>query len=157
MAFYQKYEEQFVNASVDEVWAFISAPENLSKITPPHMNFKIQSNFFPGKMFPGMIITYKVSPLKGLRMDWVTEITQVEDRKFFVDEQRLGPYKMWHHQHHIEATDKGVKMTDIVTYIPPMGFLGAIANKLFIAKQLNAIFDYRKKAVDELFGKYPED
>ena len=102
MAFYQLVAEQEINASIDEVWDFISSPENLKRITPPYMGFDITSNQIQKKMHPGMIITYKVSPLLGMKMNWMTEITHVEDKKFFVDEQRMGPYVMWHHQHHIE-------------------------------------------------------
>lgn len=104
-------------------------------------------------MYPGMIISYKVSPMLGIKMTWVTEITHIKDKEYFVDEQRIGPYKVWHHEHHLKENKDGVMMTDIVTYQPPMGFLGNIANSLFIKKQLKEIFDYRKKAVDEYFGK----
>jgi ligand-binding SRPBCC domain-containing protein len=105
-------------------------------------------------MYAGMIITYIVKPLLGLPLKWMTEITHVKDKEYFVDEQRVGPYKMWHHQHKIEAIDGGVLMTDIVTYIPPFGFIGGIANKLFIKKQLNEIFSYRTIAVEKRFGKF---
>lgn len=152
MAFYQIKAEQQVNASIEEVWDFISSPKNLKKITPPYMGFEITSES-PEKMYPGMIISYKVSPLLGLKMNWVTEITQVQNLAFFVDEQRIGPYKIWHHQHHLEQNDRGVLMKDIVTYQPPFGFLGKIANGLIIKKQLNEIFDYRKMAVDAFFGQ----
>ncbi len=104
-------------------------------------------------MYPGMIITYKVSPLLGIEMDWMTEITHVVDREYFVDEQRIGPYVMWHHQHRIVAIEGGVLMADIVTYQPPLGFLGAIANTLIIKGQLKQIFEYRTEAVENRFGK----
>ena len=117
------------------------------------MLFDITSKDLPEKMYPGMIITYKVSPLLNIKINWVTEITQVKDKYFFIDEQRLGPYKMWHHQHFFEKKDEGVLMTDIVTYIPPFGILGDIANVFLIKKQLKAIFDYRFKVMDEKFNK----
>jgi len=101
-----------------------------------------------------MIITYKVSPLFGIKMIWMTEITQVKDYEYFVDEQRIGPYSLWHHQHKIETINGGVSMTDIVTYQPPFGFLGALANLLFIRKQLRKIFYYRKTALEKRFGKF---
>ena len=100
-----------------------------------------------------MIITYKVSPVLGIKMNWVTEITQVKELEYFVDEQRIGPYAMWHHEHKIEAIEGGVLMTDIVSYQPPFGFIGTIANSLFIRKQLRGIFDYRKTAMEKQFGK----
>ena len=103
-----------------------------------------------------MIISYKVSPLLGIKMTWVTEITHVEYQKYFVDEQRVGPYALWHHEHIIEEIDGGVLMKDIVSYKPPMGLLGSIANALFIKRQLNSIFDYRVKAVESVFGVFNE-
>jgi ligand-binding SRPBCC domain-containing protein len=154
MAFYQLHTTQEIPATLDQVWDFISSPRNLKEITPPHMGFDITSTGLPEKMYPGMIISYKVSPLLGIKMTWVTEITQVREREFFIDEQRIGPYALWHHQHHIKPIEGGVLMSDIVTYKPPFGFLGAIANTLFIRKQLKGIFEFREKAMEEKFGKY---
>jgi ligand-binding SRPBCC domain-containing protein len=105
-------------------------------------------------MYPGMIISYKVSPVLGIKMTWVTEITHIKDKEYFVDEQRVGPYAIWHHEHKIEAIAGGVLMTDIVSYKPPLFFLGSIANSVLIKKQLREIFDYRKKAIQEIFGEY---
>jgi ligand-binding SRPBCC domain-containing protein len=157
MAFYQLHTTQKIPATMSEVWGFISSPGNLKEITPPHMGFDITSKNLPEKMYPGMIISYKVSPFPGIRMTWVTEITHVREGEFFVDEQRIGPYSIWHHQHHIEPIDGGVLMTDIVTYRPPLGFLGAIANALFIRRQLKGIFDFREKAVERIFGIFNAD
>lgn len=152
MPFYQLKKQQWLPAPIDEVWDFISSPKNLKKITPDYMGFEITSEDLLDHMYPGMIITYKVSPVLGIKMDWVTEISQVEEGRFFVDEQRIGPYKMWHHQHHLWEKDGGVLMTDVITYVPPLGSLGALANKLFITKQLHGIFDYRKEVLDEIFS-----
>jgi ligand-binding SRPBCC domain-containing protein len=154
MAFYQFVEKQIINSSIDEVWDFISSPANLKEITPDYMGFDITSRNLPDKMYPGMIISYKVSPLLGIMMTWVTEITQVEDKKYFIDEQRVGPYSIWHHQHFIEPVDQGVLMTDIVSYKPPFGIFGAIANTLVIRAKLKEIFDYRTKAVEARFGNH---
>lgn len=151
MAFYQLRKEQLIRASVDELWEFISSPANLQKITPEYMKFEITSSDTHPEMYPGMIITYKVSPLPGMRMKWVTEITQVNEKHFFIDEQRVGPYKIWHHQHHLIPTEDGVKMIDIISYVPPFGFLGAIANSLFIKRQLNGIFEHRRKVLEQLY------
>ena len=147
-------EEQKVNAGLEEIWDFISSPANLKEITPPYMGFDISSKDLPTKMYPGMIITYKVSPLLGIKTDWMTEITQVRPMEFFIDEQRIGPYNLWHHQHHITPIKNGVLMTDIVTYSPPFGILGAIANSLVIKNKLQEIFDYRFQAVEKKFGVY---
>jgi len=105
------------------------------------------------KMYPGMIISYQVSPVLGLKMTWVTEITQVKEREYFVDEQRVGPYKLWHHEHKIAPLEKGIIMYDLVSYQPPMGIVGALANSVIIKNKLNTIFDYRRKVLDELFGE----
>ena len=152
MPIYQLKKQQWLPARLDDVWDFISSPKNLKKITPEYMGFDITSEEVLDHMYPGMIITYKVSPVLGVKMDWVTEITQVEEGRFFVDEQRVGPYKMWHHQHHIWEKDGGVLMTDIVTYVPPLGFFGSIANKLFISRQLDGIFDYREEVLEDFFS-----
>ncbi len=154
MAFYQFNKQQKVKCSIDEIWEFISSPGNLKEITPDYMGFDIMTKNLPEKMYPGMIISYKVSPLLGIKTTWVTEITQVVEKKYFVDEQRVGPYSIWHHQHIIEPIENGVLMTDIVSYSPPLGFLGAIANSLFIKNKLNEIFDYRTLAVEKRYGIY---
>jgi ligand-binding SRPBCC domain-containing protein len=151
MGFYQFKKTQVINASLEAVWEFISDPANLKKITPDYMGFDITSKDVPSKMYAGMIISYRVSPLFGIKTTWVTEITHLKENSYFVDEQRVGPYKIWHHQHMIQPTEKGTLMTDIVSYQPPLGFLGSIANELIIKGKLNEIFEYRTKALDEIF------
>lgn len=153
MGFYQLHTTQKIPATIDEAWDFISAPANLKKITPSYMGFDITSKHAGEKMYPGMIITYKVSPVFGIKMNWVTEITHVKEKEYFVDEQRSGPYSIWHHEHKIEPIEGGVLMTDIVSYKPPLGFLGSIANSLLIKKQLKEIFDFREKALIKIFGE----
>ena len=154
MAIYQFRAEQKIPAGIDKVWNFISSPANLSKITPDRMGFEITSGDLPEKMYAGMIIIYKVSPLQGFRTTWVTEITHVKEKEYFVDEQRTGPYSMWHHEHIISEIDGGVLMSDIITYSPPLKFLGAIANKILIRKQIDKIFKYRKQALERIFGTF---
>jgi ligand-binding SRPBCC domain-containing protein len=154
MAFYQLYITQSIPATLDEVWGFISTPANLKEITPESMGFDITSELLPVGMYAGMIISYKVSPVPGIKVTWVTEITHVKEKEYFVDEQRIGPYAMWHHEHKIEAIEGGVLMTDIISYKPPFSFLGAIANSLFIKRQLQKIFDYRKIALEKRFGVF---
>ncbi len=156
MAFYQLYKSQQIPASIDQVWDFISSPANLKIITPEYMGFDIISTHPSEKMYPGMIISYKVSPFLNIRMTWVTEITHIVEKEYFVDEQRIGPYAMWHHEHKIEPVEGGVLMSDIVSYKPPLGFLGAIANSLLIRNQLKEIFDYRTKAVNNIFGEFKQ-
>jgi ligand-binding SRPBCC domain-containing protein len=151
MAFYQFTKTQIINGSIGEVWDFISSPKNLKEITPDYMGFEITSKNLSERMYPGMIISYTVKPLLGMKMIWVTEITHIEEMRYFVDEQRIGPYSIWHHQHFIEPACQGVLMTDIVSYAPPLGFLGAFANTIFISKQLDTIFNYRENKLEKLF------
>ena len=152
MGFYQFRREQLIQRPLETMWDFISNPYNLKKITPDYMGFDITSENLPKKMYEGMIISYKVSPLLGIKTTWVTEITHVKEGYYFVDEQRIGPYKLWHHQHFLEETEHGTLMTDIVSYSPPFGALGKLANKLVVRKKLAEIFDYRTKVLNEIFG-----
>lgn len=117
------------------------------------MGFDITSEDLPEKMYEGMIISYQVSPVFGLKTTWVTEITKLKEKQYFIDEQRIGPYKMWHHQHFIEPSERGVLMTDIVSYQPPFGILGNVANTLLIRKKLIEIFEFRTKALQRIFEK----
>lgn len=152
MGFYQFKREQIIHRPVEEIWDFISSPANLKKITPAYMGFDINSEEIEN-MYQGMIISYKVSPLMGIKTTWVTEITQLKENSYFVDEQRVGPYKMWHHQHILEPIEGGTRMKDIVSYQPPFGFLGNIANSLLINKKLKEIFAFRTKVIEDIFGK----
>jgi len=154
VAFYQIHTAQKIPATIDRVWDFISSPQNLKEITPDHMGFDITSPGLPEKMYPGMIISYRVSPLMGIKMTWVTEITHVKEKEYFVDEQRIGPYALWHHEHKLTSIEGGVLMEDTISYKPPLGFLGAMANALFIRRQLKGIFTYREQAVERIFGKF---
>ena len=121
------------------------------------MAFDVTSPNIEGqKMYPGMIITYKVSPLLGIKLNWVTEITHVKDLEYFIDEQRFGPFAFWHHNHHFEAIPGGVLMHDILHYSIGWGPIGAIANAITVNKKINQIFSFRFKKVEELFGKMPE-
>lgn len=142
---------QFLKIDMNEAWKFFSSPENLATITPPGMGFVITSGQ-PGKMFPGQIITYKVSPFPGFVTNWVTEITHVLAGSYFVDEQRFGPYQMWHHIHRFEEKQSGVLMTDQVSYKLPFGFIGRIAHGLFVKAQLKRIFEFREQKLNELFN-----
>lgn len=142
---------QVINTSLDEAWSFFSGAENLQRITPSYMRFDVTSPQTGKPVYAGQIITYKVRPVLGIPLRWMTEITHVKEGVYFIDEQRRGPYKLWHHQHHFEAVADGVKMTDIVHYEIPFGILGQFARGLFVKKQLDDIFKYRKQQVNELF------
>jgi ligand-binding SRPBCC domain-containing protein len=136
---------------IDEAWAFFSHPKNLRAITPPWMDFRI-TNEVPEVMYRGALITYTVRPLLGLRINWVTEITHLEEPRFFVDEQRFGPYRFWHHQHLFREADGGTEMTDIVDYALPFGPLGELAHRFSFRSRVEGIFAYRRQALIERFG-----
>jgi len=145
------YSQQWLPITLDEAWDFFSSPKNLNDITPEDMIFEIKSDV-PEKMYEGLFIVYSIRPIMNIPMRWVTEITHIADKKFFVDEQRVGPYNIWHHEHHFEEKDGGVLMTDILHYDVGMSFLGWIASKLFVDKKVQNIFDYRTKILDKRFG-----
>ncbi|MBK9256282.1 MAG: SRPBCC family protein [Saprospiraceae bacterium] len=149
MKVYKLEKKQFLPIRLERAWDFFSSPVNLKKITPEYMGFEITSDLGDGKMYSGQIITYIVTPVLGIPMSWCTEITHVSDKEYFVDEQRFGPYSLWHHQHWFKEVDGGVEMTDIVHYALPLGFLGRIANSLFVKNKLQEIFDYREKVVEK--------
>ncbi len=142
--------KQVLKTNIKECWDFFSNPKNLSVITPREMNFVILTEL-PEEIYPGLIIQYKVSPLLSIRMDWVTEITQVNKPFFFVDEQRFGPYKFWHHQHIFKEVDGGIEMTDMVHYRIPFGIAGKVFGNWLVKKQLNKIFDYRTQKMFDIF------
>ena len=145
--------EQFLNTTIDNLWDFVTSPQNLKKITPKYMNFVIKSENKSEKIYPGMIICYKVSPILKIPTTWVTEITHVKKNKLFVDEQRVGPYKIWHHEHLFKVEGEGVLMIDIVSYKLPFGIIGKLLNTLFIKKKIQDIFNYRFNKLDEIFNQ----
>ncbi len=142
-------QEQFLPISIEKAWDFFATPKNLNEVTPKDMVFKILGDI-PDKMYQGMFIRYKISPMLNIQLDWCTEITHIQEGQFFVDEQRKGPYNIWHHEHHFKSVDGGVLMTDILHYDVGMGVLGWIAGKLFVDNKVKQIFEYRK----EILGKY---
>jgi ligand-binding SRPBCC domain-containing protein len=151
---YHLQTKQTIPTDLNTAWDFFSNPANLAKITPAHLGFEIISQFHGNKMYAGQIIEYRVKPVLGIPLYWMTEITHVQEGKFFVDEQRFGPYSLWHHQHHFLETPNGIEMTDIVHYKLPMWILGDVANTLFVQKQLKGIFDHRFQAVEKLFPRH---
>jgi ligand-binding SRPBCC domain-containing protein len=140
---------------LEQAWDFFSNPHNLLAITPPFLNLRVTNEPYGTRMYPGQIITYRVKPLLGIPVFWMTEITHVDERRMFVDEQRQGPYKLWHHQHHFEPIEGGVAMTDVVHYALPLGSLGELAHTLTVRRQLERIFTFRYRKVKELFGGWP--
>lgn len=145
--------KQQLPVSLEKAWDFFSDPRNLNTITPDSMKFQTLSGD-DKKMFSGQIIHYKISPFAGITMEWVTEITHVKEQDFFVDEQRFGPYKFWHHKHFFKAIDGGIEMEDIVHYKLPFGILGKLVHPIIVKPKLNEIFSYRRAKLEALFGKY---
>jgi ligand-binding SRPBCC domain-containing protein len=151
MKIYTLRREQFLPVTLAEAWAFFATPANLDRITPDFMKFRITSAAVE-KMYPGQIITYKIGLLPGITQGWVTEITHVREQQFFVDEQRFGPYRFWHHQHHFEPVDGGVRMVDEIHYAAPFGILGRLVHALYIRRTLEKIFSFRFACLEEQFG-----
>lgn len=153
MKIYTLQRTQFLPISMAEAWDFFSTPRNLSKITPEHMGFKILYVSGGEKTYAGQIIRYHVQILPGINVHWVTEITHVQEPEYFVDEQRFGPYALWHHQHRFRVVAGGVEMTDEVNYAIPLGFLGRLAHWLFVGREVNRIFEHRFTVLDRYFKK----
>lgn len=141
---------QQLPVSLSEAWDFFSHPSNLEQITPDDMVFEVTSQV-PDRVYEGLMITYKVSPLLRIKLDWCTEITHVRHEQFFVDEQRLGPFRIWHHEHHFEANEHGVLMTDILTYHVGWGFIGRIADAIMVRKKVLQIFEFRRRTLEKIF------
>lgn len=148
---YRLEYHQRLPLTLEEAWDFFSRPDNLARITPPDLGFEVTSSL-PERMYAGMIVSYRVNPFGSLRVPWVTEITQAREPEFFVDEQRGGPYRLWHHQHLFRAVAGGVEMTDLVHYQLPFGFLGDLLAGRAVERRVAAIFAYRRQVLTELFG-----
>ncbi|NQX99759.1 MAG: SRPBCC family protein [Flavobacteriaceae bacterium] len=153
MKIYRLHKTQNIPITMNQAWEFLSSPANLKTITPDYMGFHILSGA-DRPMFPGQIIQYIVTPVMGIKTKWVTEITHVKDKEYFVDEQRFGPYALWHHKHFIKPIDGGVEMEDIIDYKIPFGILGQMVHPFLVKPKLEEIFEYRQKKLVELFGKY---
>jgi ligand-binding SRPBCC domain-containing protein len=152
MATHSLKSVQKIPATLEQIWGFFADPSNLNRITPAHMKFRVISRHHGNSIYAGQIFEYKVSPLLNIPMYWMTEITHVVPDQYFVDEQRKGPYSFWQHQHHFKLIEGGVEMTDIVHYKNPLGFLGNIANEIFIKNKLKQIFLHRYEMVEKEFG-----
>lgn len=152
MKVYTLNRKQFLPVDLVTAWDFFSSPANLARITPPYMGFKILYNSGKGKMYAGQIIRYKLFVFPLVPLYWTTEITHVTEPSYFVDEQRSGPYHLWHHQHRFRAVEGGVEVTDEVNYAVPFGLLGRFFHAILVRKQLNAIFDYRHSVLQRMFA-----
>jgi ligand-binding SRPBCC domain-containing protein len=153
MKVYTLKRRQFLPLTVNEAWDFFSTPKNLSRITPETMGFRILYSSGGDKMYTGQLIRYLVMVMPLVSVHWLTEITHVNEPWYFVDEQRFGPYALWHHQHHFKEVPGGIEMTDEVNYAIPFGLIGQLANRLFVERRVNAIFDYRFAVLEDFFAK----
>ena len=147
-----KYSQK-LPISLNEAWDFLSSPNNLELITPKSMDFNI-TDWDRKKAYPGQIIQYTVKPILGIKINWVTEITHIRAKEYFVDEQRFGPYSFWHHKHFIKEIEGGVIMEDVIHYKPPFGLIGVLLNFLFINSKLNSIFKHRELELIKTFGNF---
>lgn len=153
MKIYTLHKKQNLPISLEEAWNFFSNPKNLKIITPDYMSFDIITKT-DRPLYTGQILQYIVTPLLGIKTKWVSEITHIEDKKYFVDEQLYGPYSLWHHKHFIKEIDGGVEMEDIIDYKIPLGILGQLVHPFLVKPKLEEIFSYRQKKLIELFGEY---
>ena len=151
MKLYQLHAKQGLPITKKQAWEFLSDPKNLKEITPDHMGFQIISGA-DRAMYQGQIIQYIVKPFPSISTKWVTEITHVKEGEYFVDEQRFGPYSLWHHKHFIKEIEGGVEMEDLIDYKVPFGILGQMIQPLLVKKQLQKIFSYRETVLEERFG-----
>ena len=143
-------QEQFLPITLDEAWHFFATPKNLNEVTPDDMVFEITSEL-PDTMYEGLLIQYRLKPMLNIPIEWCTEITHIREKEYFVDEQRKGPYNIWHHEHHFRAVSGGVMMTDLLHYDIGKSVIGWIAGRLFVDKKVKTIFEYRRKAMETLF------
>lgn len=143
-------QKQFLPISIEQAWDFFATPNNLNAVTPNNLDFKILTDV-PEKMYEGLLIAYTLKPMLQVRVNWVTEITHIKEYAYFVDEQRKGPYAIWHHEHHFETQEGGVLMTDILHYDIGKSVFGWLAGKLFVHRKVRAIFDYRFRILEVYF------
>ena len=153
MKVYRFVRTQKIPIKINEAWSFLSNPNNLKTITPSYMGFHIIENENT-EMYPGQIIKYTVSPILGIKINWVTEITHVKNLEYFIDEQRFGPYAFWHHKHFIKEIKGGVEMMDILDYSLPFSILGRIFHPIMVRPKLNEIFNYRREKLIKIFGNF---
>jgi ligand-binding SRPBCC domain-containing protein len=153
MKIYTLHKTQRLPISLDSAWEFLSNPKNLKVITPDYMSFNIVSNI-DRPLYTGQIIQYIVTPLLGIKTQWVSEITHIEEKKYFVDEQMYGPYALWHHKHFVKEIPGGVELEDIIDYKVPLGWLGQLVHPFLVKPKLEEIFKYRQEKLLKLFGEF---
>ncbi|MEM1319930.1 MAG: SRPBCC family protein [Bacteroidota bacterium] len=151
MKIHQLKRIQILPISMEQAWDFFSNPKNLNEITPPDLNFQILSGA-DQRMYAGQLIRYHINPILNIPMQWVTEITHCEEHRYFIDEQRFGPYSLWHHQHHFKEVKGGIEMIDLLHYKLPMGLLGNLLAGWYVKGKVEYIFDYRYEVLEKIFA-----
>lgn len=147
---YKFVTKQCLPIPLEEAWSFFSTPANLIKLTPEWMNIQ-KMNMIQNRMYPGMLIQYQIQPILGIPLHWVTEITQMKELEYFIDVQRFGPFRFWHHEHHFKEINGGVEMTDILYYALPVGVIGQIVHACSVKRQMKQVFDYRFQMLERVF------
>lgn len=145
-------QKQLLHISHDQAWAFFANPQNLTKLTPEWMQLTLLSEA-PQMMYEGMIITQQIKPILGIPLTWVTEITRIKERSYFIDEQRIGPYRFWHHEHRLRETPTGIEIIDTLHYALPFGIFGEIAHQIAVKRKIAEVFAFRYEALEKLFGE----
>ncbi len=142
---------QIIPRPIEQTWDFFSNPANLKLLTPAGMKFELMNESID-EMYEGIVLGYTLAPLAGIKLSWYSEITKIEAKKYFIDQQLKGPFKIWHHQHHFRETDSGTEVTDLVHYELPLGFIGKLFHPLFVERRVKDMFEYRYQKARELFG-----
>lgn len=153
MKIYTFSQKQKVPISLNQAWEFLSNSDNLSIMTPSYMNFKKISND-NRPLYSGQIIQYSVTPILGIPVKWVSEITQLKKNDYFVDIQLYGPYNMWHHKHFVKEIEGGVEIEDLIDYKIPLGIIGQLMHPFLVKPKLKEAFEFRKNKLIELFGEF---
>jgi ligand-binding SRPBCC domain-containing protein len=145
-------QRQFLpRTSLDEVWEFLANPRTVAAVSPPDLGLRVTSEP-PVRVYPGLIVTYDLEVLPRVRWHWVTEVTHIREGRLLVDEQRFGPFRMWHHEHHLAAHDGGVEVRDLITYALPLGPLGVLADLVLVSHRLERTFAFRRRVLAQRFG-----
>jgi ligand-binding SRPBCC domain-containing protein len=152
MKLYRFQKIQHLPVDIDKAWDFFSNPRNLRNITPPWLDFTITDPNLQGLMYEGMIITYRIRPIARFTATWITEITHVQKPYYFIDEQRFGPYRFWHHQHIFRPVDSGIEMEDLLHYALPFPAISSLVHRLFVRKKIEEIFTFRQKTLEKIFS-----
>jgi ligand-binding SRPBCC domain-containing protein len=142
---------QVVERPRREVFAFFADALNLERVTPAFLRFRITTPQ-PIEMKPGTLIDYRLR-LYGVPVKWRTRIETFEPELSFTDVQIVGPYRRWRHRHDFVEVAGGTEVRDVVEYEMPLGPIGGWARRLFVARSLDRIFDFRRRAVAEVFDR----